>query len=108
MDPFRPAPRFDGTGFQRWKILMQAHLQATGLNVWRVVSEGVKNRVKLDSCHYNFLKLDFMLKSMPLSGMILNMKPNFTELWWHESNFPLWKTISGGSAMVKPIVREKR
>ena len=25
---------------------------------------------------------------MPLSGMILNMKPNFTELWWHESNFP--------------------
>ena len=28
-----------------------------------------------------------MLKSMPLSGMILNMKPNFIELWWHESNF---------------------
>ena len=25
---------------------------------------------------------------MPLSGMILNMKPNFMELWWHESNFP--------------------
>ena len=43
MDPFRPAPWFDNTGFQRWKILMQAHLQATGLNVWRVVSEGVKN-----------------------------------------------------------------
>jgi hypothetical protein len=29
-----------------------------------------------------------MLKSMPLSGMIFNVKPNFTELWWHESNFP--------------------
>ena len=43
MDPFRPAPRFDGTGFQHWKILMQDHLQATGLNVWRVVSEGIKN-----------------------------------------------------------------
>ena len=43
MDPFRPAPRFDGTGFQRWKVLMQAHLQATGLNVWRVVSKGIKN-----------------------------------------------------------------
>ena len=43
MYPFRPAPRFDGTGFQRWKVLMQAHLQAMGLNVWRVVSEGVKN-----------------------------------------------------------------
>ncbi|KAG2593059.1 hypothetical protein PVAP13_5NG632039 [Panicum virgatum] len=25
---------------------------------------------------------------MPLSGMIFNVKPNFTELWWHESNFP--------------------
>ena len=36
----------------------------------------------------NFFKLDFMLKSMPLSGMIFNVKPNFTELWWHESNFP--------------------
>ena len=33
MDPFRPAPQFDGTGFQRWKVLMQAHLQATGLRV---------------------------------------------------------------------------
>jgi len=34
--------------------------------------------------------LDFMLKSMPLSGMIFNVKPNFTELWWHESNFPFF------------------
>ena len=42
MDPFRIAPWFDGTGFQRWKILMEAHLQATGLNIWRVVSEGMK------------------------------------------------------------------
>ena len=36
------------------------------------------------------IKLDFMLKSMPLSGMIFNVKPNFTELWWHESNFPFF------------------
>ena len=28
---------------------------------------------------------------MPLSGMILNVTPNFTELWWHESNFPYFK-----------------
>jgi len=42
----------------------------------------------LDPCHYNFTIFDFMLKSMPLSGMIFNVKPNFTELWWHESNFP--------------------
>jgi len=49
---------------------------------------GHKNKGHFDPCHYNFSKLDFMLKSMPLSGMILNVTPNFTELWWHESNFP--------------------
>ena len=43
MDPFRNAPRFDGTGFQHWKVLMEAHLQAMSLNVWRVVSEGTKS-----------------------------------------------------------------
>ena len=42
MDPFRNAPRFDGTGFQRWKVLMQAHFQATGLEGWIVVNEGIK------------------------------------------------------------------
>ena len=52
------------------------------------VTYTVINKGQLDPCHYNFTKLDFMLKSMPLSGMIFNVKPNFTELWWHESNFP--------------------
>ena len=47
-----------------------------------------KFKGQLDPCHSNFLKLDLMLKIMPLSGMILNVTPNFTELWWHESNFP--------------------
>ena len=44
MDFLGPPPRFDGTGFQRWKILMESHLQAKGLNVWRVTSEGMKNK----------------------------------------------------------------
>ena len=39
-----PSPRFDGTGFQQWKLLMQSHLQAKCLNVWRVTSEGVKSK----------------------------------------------------------------
>jgi hypothetical protein len=30
---------------------MQAHLQATGLNVWRVVSEGVKNNIQQEKQH---------------------------------------------------------
>ena len=43
MDSLGPPPRFDGTGFQRWKVLMEAHLQTNGLNVWRVTSDGVKS-----------------------------------------------------------------
>jgi hypothetical protein len=43
MDPLGMARRFDGMGFQRWKVLMQAFFQARGLNVWRVVSDGMKN-----------------------------------------------------------------
>jgi len=46
-----------------------------------------------DPCHSNFSKLDLMLKIMPLSGMILNVTPNFTELWWHESNFPFFYQV---------------
>ena len=42
MDPFRNAAQFDGMGFQRWKILMQTHLQVTGLEVWNVVNERIK------------------------------------------------------------------
>ena len=42
MDSLGPPPRFDGMGFQRWKVLMEAHLQAKGLNVWRVISEEMK------------------------------------------------------------------
>ena len=48
MDFLGPPPRFDGTDFQRWKILMESHLQAKGLNVWRVTSEGMKNKGQQD------------------------------------------------------------
>ena len=48
MDSLGPPPHFDGTNFQRWKILMQSHLQAKGLNVWRVTSEGVKSNSQQD------------------------------------------------------------
>ena len=57
-----------------------------------VAGRPARSEGQLDSCHYNFLKLDFMLKFIPLSGMIFNVKPNFTELWWHESNFPLYNS----------------
>ena len=42
------APFFDGTGFPRWKVLMQAHLQARGLDVWHVIEVGKKNETKAE------------------------------------------------------------
>jgi hypothetical protein len=40
---------------------MQAHLQATGLNVWRVVSEGMKNTTQQEK------KNDVIAKKVILS-----------------------------------------
>ena len=40
------APFFDGTGFPRWKVLMQAHLQARRLDVWPVTELGKKMRLR--------------------------------------------------------------
>jgi hypothetical protein len=40
------APNFDGTGYPRWKVLMEAYLQAKDLDVWRVTDEGMKNCTK--------------------------------------------------------------
>jgi hypothetical protein len=37
------ALHFDGTGYPRWKILMEVYLHAKDLDVWRVIDEGVKN-----------------------------------------------------------------
>ncbi|OEL15669.1 hypothetical protein BAE44_0023312 [Dichanthelium oligosanthes] len=37
------SPCFDGMGFSPWKVLMQEHLQAKGLDVWRVTKKDKKN-----------------------------------------------------------------
>ena len=63
MDPFGNTPRFDGTGFQRWKVLMKAHLQTTGLDVWRVVSEGITNTSRKEKQN------DVIVKSIILSSL---------------------------------------
>ena len=84
MDPFRPDPRFDGTGFQRWKILMQGHLQTTVLNVWRVVSEGVKNNGQQEEQH------DVIAKCIILSSLSDNV---FNRVYSYENTKELWKTI---------------
>ena len=84
MDPFRPAPWFDGAGFQRWKILMIVHLQATGLNVWRVVSEGVKNNSHQEK-QYDVTAKCIILSS--LSDIVFN------RVYSCENAKKLWQTI---------------
>jgi hypothetical protein len=43
VDTIGLAPLFDGTGYPRWKVLMEVYLQAKNLDVWRVTDEGMKN-----------------------------------------------------------------
>jgi hypothetical protein len=42
VDTLGLAPHFDGTGYPRWKVLMEAYLHAKDLDVWRVADEGMK------------------------------------------------------------------
>ena len=57
------APFFDGTGFPRWKVLMQTHLQTRGLDVWRVTELGKKNETKAER------QYDAIAKSILLSSL---------------------------------------
>jgi hypothetical protein len=42
VDTLGLAPHYDGTGYTRWKVLMEAYVQAKDLYVWRVTDEGMK------------------------------------------------------------------
>ena len=98
MNPFRPAPRFDGTGFQRWKVLMQAHLQATGLNVWRVVSEGVKNNGQQEK------QYDVTAKCIILSSLSDNV---FNCVYSCANAKELWKTIIENHEGTEDVANER-
>ena len=98
MDPFRPAPRFDGTGFQRWKVLMQAHLQAMGLNIWRVVSEGIKNNGHQEKQH------DVTGKCIILFSLSDNV---FNRVCSCENAKELWKTIIENHESMEDVANEK-
>ena len=97
MNPFRSAPRFDGTGF-RWKVLMQAHLQATGLNVSRVVSEGIKNNGLQEKQH------DVTAKCIILSSLSDNV---FNHVYYYENAKELWKTIIENHEGTEDVVNER-
>ena len=98
MDPFRLAPWFDGTGFQRWKVLMQAHLQATGLNVWRVVSEGIKNNGQQEK------QYDVTAKCIILSSLSDNV---FNRVYSCANAKELWKTIIENHEGTEDVANER-
>ena len=98
MDPFIPAPWFDGTGFQRWKILMQAHLQATGLNVWRVVSESIKNNGHQEK------QYDVSAKCVILFSLNDNV---FNHVYSCENAKEQWKTIIENHEGTEDVANER-
>jgi hypothetical protein len=63
VDTLGLAPHFDGTGYPRWKVLMEAYLQARDLDVWRVTDEGMKNGTR------NEKQFDVIAKSIILSSL---------------------------------------
>ena len=98
MDPFRNAPQFDGTGFQYCKILMQAHLQATGLEVWNIVREGIKFKTLKERQH------DVIAKNIILSSLSDNV---FNRVYACENAYELCKTIKENHEGTKDITNEK-
>ena len=98
MDFLGPPPRFDGTDFQRWNILMQSHLQAKGLNVWRVTSEGMKNKGQQEK------QFDAIAKCDILSSLGDNV---FNCVFACKNAKNLWKTINENHEDTKNITNEK-
>ena len=84
MDSLGSPPQFDGMSFQRWKILMESHLQAKGLNVWRVTSEGMKNKGQQEK------QFDAIAKCVILSSLDDKI---FNRVFVCENAKNLWKTI---------------
>ena len=77
---------------------MQAHLQATGLNVWRVVSEGVKNNGQQEKQH------DVTAKCIILSSLSDNV---FNRVYSCANAKELWKTIIENHECTEDVVNER-
>ena len=98
MDSLGSPPHFDGTGFQRWKILMQSHLQAKGLNVWRVTSEGTKSNSQQEK------QYDVIAKCAILNSLGENV---FNRVFACKNAQVLWKTISENHEDTKDVANER-
>jgi hypothetical protein len=98
MDSLRPPPHFDGMGFPRWKILMQSHLQANSLNIWRVTSDRVKSNSQQER-QYDAIKNCAILSS--LGDTVFNC------VFACKNAKDLWKTISENHEGTKDVANEK-
>ena len=92
------APFFDGTSFPRWKVLMQAHLQAQGLDVWRITELGKKNETKAEK------QYDAIAKSTLLSSLCDSV---FNRVFAYENAHKLWKQIVENHEGIKDVVNKK-
>ena len=92
------APFFDGMGFPRWKVLMQAHLQARGLDVWRVTELGKKNETKAER------QYDAIAKSILLSSLCDSV---YNHVFANENAHKLWKQIVENHEGTKDVANQK-
>jgi hypothetical protein len=84
VDTLGLAPHFAGTGYPRWKVLMEAYLQAKDLDVWRVTDEGMRNGTKKEK------QFDVIAKSIILTSLDVGI---FNKVFNSENAHELWKTI---------------
>jgi hypothetical protein len=82
VDTLGLAPHFDGTGYPRWKVLMEAYLQAKGLDVRRFTNEGMRNGTKKEE------QFDVIVKSIILSSLDVGV---FNRVFNCENAHELWK-----------------
>ena len=77
---------------------MQSHLQAKGLNVWRVTSNGVKSNSQQEK------QYDFIAKCAILSSLGNTV---FNHVFACENAKDLWKTISENHEGTKDVANKK-
>jgi hypothetical protein len=97
VDSLGLAPHFDGTGYPRWMVLMEAYLQAKDLDIWRVTVEGVNNGTKKEK------QFDVIAKSIILSSLDVGV---FNKVFNCENAYELWKTIKEQNEGSKEVANE--
>jgi hypothetical protein len=98
VDTLGLSPHFDGTGYPRWKVLMEAYLQAKDLDVWRVTDEGMKNGTKKAK------QFDVITKSIILFSLDVGI---FNRVFNCENAHELWKTIKEQNEGSKEVANER-